>query len=905
MVSSSVKTQRPASRRSISSTLISLFRSNTVDDSSFGSDKATDSTQDMKRRRELLNTVDESNDDNDDSIILYESTQDEGHLHERPPVLPILPKQRLKLLRYKQMKRLQRDFKELNELKLNSAQSNRNVKSKLKSISSQPEKKRRKLAGGKKWVVNYEYDVSEFDDNEKKNSNALTKKSETSLLIDTPKINLTSSRSGVNDVEPQTLSRSESKLLFSIPASKDTTNKSETASESVVKIKQSTKSIDKEKNTPDVILPTIGFDFVKDGEDTPSKKAVITNKTSINILNQDKNDSVSSKKPFNFGISSKSEKANEKQEVNISNILSSGKETPKKDKISFSFGTKPSDNDNKSEPALSLDSVKKSENKPVFSFGSKDSSNNVDIPKAKPSFSFGNTSNNKPSFTFGAFSAATEAKETIQSNGSNVEGEDDKEESGRKRKKPAQNTSSTFSFSLGKPSSDTSTTDKKADDIPTPSFSFGAPSTSKPSESLTVGKPNTSSEKATPSFSFGKATDQTDGNKTDTPKPFTFGSTSNTSGSILNENTGAPETSKDVSKPSFTFGAPSSQPKESSNGDKLSKPAFTFGLPDAASSDKQDKKLAVGGLFKSSTTNTTENASASKPSFSFSLEGKKDSTPAPATGSPAFSFSKPGQGASAPPSSIFGGKEGDKPQQTNPLMGGASGGFKFNKDSLTNIGGTNSATPASVFGSSTGLAGQNNNNNNNNNAGKPAFSFGAGASATPSTGFSFGNAAPNAAPNPTFSQSQSPTPFGQTSQTQSAGSLFGNAQAGQTPPAQNTFKPSNVANFNFMSGASNVNPSSIFQPAAPQPTPQQIFGGSSAPAPMGGIGGVSNPFTAGGNTQGAMNLSMNNNMGMGMNPVGGAPMGGVPMGGAPMGGAPQAPPAGFPQRKLARMRQRR
>ncbi|XDT22357.1 Hypothetical protein J6896_04238 [Nakaseomyces glabratus] len=861
------KSQRPNVKRSISSTFKSLFRSSS---DTTKSDNCGDRNSEGKKRRKLLNTVEEQNldyskHDSDDSIILFDPVHStEG---QRPPLLPILPRQRLKLLKYKQLKRIEQDFKELSALIKNNKESYKpDNKLKFKSLLKKTDTKPKHSYKSNKWSAMYEYDPSEFDESE--TLVVEEDKRQTPINFEIQKANTPLSNRLI-EVPDSTkkITSAESDVLFNIPkAKKPSANgtSSNILSEKPV-IKNASKlptGLPKQEN---VLLPTVGFDFIKDSNETPSK--TLPSKNKPQLVNIDKTtDIIDSEKPkaplFSFGNNKTN--ATEKQEATIAENDKTGlaMDKPK----AFSFGL------NKEKPGQTLLGNTSSK----FSFGTSGSlSGESDATTKADNASQTNISSKiKPLFTLNS----------SESNKNREEKSDDEEdERDNKGKRRSSGNDKVPSFSFGNKATSLAPESQQK-----PSFSFGA----KPAESTST-KGTTATEK--PVFSFSIPPVQSD-EKKDKPIPLFGGLKATTdSGNVGNEK--KDEQSQNKTKPLFNFGPKVSNDNSGSpvTNESSTKPNFSFLKPANANtngtpadeSTKTDSSAATLSLpFGAKVSKPSED----KPAISFGF-GSSQSTEkqeqSKSTGTPSFTFSatksetQPKNDAQTSTGSLF--SLGSKATETaaNPTTSQPT--FQFGKAALKNDAA--SPSPSSVFGSSTGLA--------QSQQSKPAFSFNSAPNQVPGSGaqssFSFGK--PNAsAPPTTFPASQSPTPFGQTPapQISTPNALF-NAPMGANPqpqePAQ-VFKPAQTPNFNFMSGSSNINPAAVFAPSQPASVqPQQIFGGgmnsnpsmNTAGAP---VSGMANPFTSG--------------MGNGM--ATNAPQ---------MGMASEqksTPPPGFTQRRLARMR---
>ncbi|CAB4254228.1 similar to Saccharomyces cerevisiae YOR098C NUP1 Nuclear pore complex (NPC) subunit [Maudiozyma barnettii] len=844
--------------------------------------------------------------DNKNSIILYESED-----NSRPPVLPLLPIQRLRLLRQKQAMRFQLEKKQLESMKniksrlisngkaqdqyvddeaTNTSNNNNNIDDtviyhksftpspvkniptkqnniskiisskelppiSLKTIQNKKNyKKRQRKHVGSLWSAAFEYDISENaepieditkpvtidDDNNKKNVDK--------LITEIPSSSLFNSNNKLGDSTKIPLSSTQRDLLqngVQLPKNKATTNMISSPSSSLslslnggISLKKmpiqvasnETAKNDIEKKNSTVLLPTVGFDFIKNN-DTPSKKSPVGKSIGIKIDNKPED---STKKPL-FSFNAQSNASTNKINSKDNNLPKLSFNLPKTTTFSqpsiskpLSFGlNKPiiatsSGNDEDEEPRrkrrtqndISIDLTKGTDN-PVFSFGNsitKDTTTKETTPTDKIF---------PPQSTF-SFSA------------SKVEEED--------TKKVEINIDKTPSFSFGaKPVTDAK--DK-------PSFSFGVKSTTetsnKPSLSFGTSVPKhveavSSIGKTAPTFSFGNVSKVDDTNKT-TDKPtlpsFTFGSNKRRSSEIANIssvpsttetiasvkkistapsfNLGAKpavtETTPDnnVIKPSFTFGAPSGgSAAGTSNEDTVQKPSFSFMKPasNLKSADASVKPTALSFNFGAQNGNVAISEPKTTPLFGASNTASTE--PGAAKSNPSFTFGKKpeeikGTTPSVPSTSGFSFQRAPPTLQTtatNPLMGNSNvntgsastlfappSNFNFNQNAGNSLLDSktiqpNNGTPAFNIGM--------NSNNNQSNAGGSVFQTNNMGN---NSSFNFG--AQNQMSNNTFQ-----------------------------PPSQPSFNPSTTANFNF--GSAGGNPAAIFNSSGSSIQPQQIFGGSS------------------------------------------------------------------------------
>ncbi|SMN18948.1 similar to Saccharomyces cerevisiae YOR098C NUP1 Nuclear pore complex (NPC) subunit [Maudiozyma saulgeensis] len=920
-------------KRSISSTLMSLFKkdpqtknkdsanlleptqtqnkylnNDMVPDLPSSSFLQQDNVQNYKVPFNSENTIMKGN---GNSILLYESED-----NSRPPVLPLLPIQRLRLLRQKQAMRLQSENKQLESMKniksrlitnggrqdqyvddsismtnnndddTNNINNNtviyhksftpspiKNIPSKngknitgivspgelppiaLKTLQNKNKyKKRQNKNKGSVWAAAFEYDVSEkpevtneiihntvtitdIDDKNNNTSSLTTKLKPDSLFnynnkpADNKKISLTSTQRNLlqNGTE---LSKNKTATITS--SSKSLLNGSVSLKKLPMKITSNdamNSNIEKKNST--VLLPTVGFDFIKDN-DTPSKKSPVAKPLGINIDNNLEDQKI--KPSFSFNTKSNASitkpSSNDTPLPKLSfNLPKSTTSTQPSVKAPFSFGlNKPlsSSNENvdeeeprrkkRAQPDISID-LTKGTDKPIFSFGNsigndittKETTPVDKITPTQPSFSFGaskvaggnNTkvesssatepsfsfgtkpaveTNVKPSFSFGAKPSQDSTTKPSFSFGTSVTKPNEQAPSIGK-------TAPAFSFGT---TSKVAETDKVTDKPTLPSFTFGADNNNK--DSATTEKPIfpnvansvTSSKETstTPSFSFG-AKPAVTGTvpASDTSKPsFSFTAPS---GGV----TAAKESTDTTQKPSFSFGKPATTLGNVGTSDKPAVPGFNFGTKGENSAISEPKPTPLFGA--SNTTSAGSSATPVNPSFTFGKkpEEAKSTTPSvPSTTGFTFQRVPPTVGSTT----------------TNPLMGTSNvdtgnapsmftsppTGFNVNQDASNNPL-LNNKTIAPSNGTPAFNFGMNNNTNNQNNVGGSVFQTN-----------SMGN-------NSSFN-------FG--AQNQMSNNI-------SQPPSQPAFNPSTTANFNF--GSAGGNPAAIFSSSGSSIQPQQIFGGSS------------------------------------------------------------------------------
>ncbi|GAV49438.1 hypothetical protein ZYGR_0P00810 [Zygosaccharomyces rouxii] len=788
-------------------------------------------------------------------VIVYE-----GNSQVRPPVLPILPVQRLRLLRQKQEWRKRHDLNLLYLSPSNVASSSpsklniSNLSYKSSSTPSPtkmnhvvaPPLKRKKTSnnGGKgtKWSAEFEYDLAEYDTVERpgtppvQNELPFDQVSAHKTVVGPLKTSLLD-----QDVNSNQLSSIQRKVLLNGP-------------QSILPRRDSDKkeNVEKPVKTGEkVILPSVGFDFIK-SSDTPSK---------VKTQQRDEEDEEEEPKrkrkltepaqpSFKFGTGPAEKKDEEKQ------LTGFGAKKDEQSKPSFSFGEK---KDEQPKPAFSFGAKKDEQPKPAFSFGAK-----KDEPP-KPAFSFGEKKDEpaKPSFSFGTKKDEL-AKPSLSF--------------GDKKDEPAKP-----SFSFG----------AKKDESAKPSFSFGAKKdeneTSKPT--LNFGAKKDDNEPAKPSFSFGAKKDDNEPTK----PSFSFGAKDDEK-SKPTASFGAGVTTA----PSFDLGSKKDEPAEKP------KPAFSFGTR-----PNEKPSFAFGAK--------DDDPAKKKPAFSFGAKQDESKQDDKADSKPPFSFGAGADGPSKPTFSFGAKKEGtvfDKP--TPPLaqdaskQDGKSSGFSFNRLSQgaqpPSLGasapvaapsaptfsfgsGANDKPPASngpsVFAPTPQAAEKpfpfSRPNSNPSWPSQPGSAASAPGDNPPSMNFKFGSgsgssmpaaAPPPASTNPLVSNpfvnkpsgfafgSNSAAPFGASqAPSPSPGApapAFGNAasvspafgKSASPPvmpnfdPTKRAFTPSNSINLNFGGNAASTDPSRIFSGGStnsqPMPgtasTPQQVFGGSQPPAPIFGNG---------------------------------------------------------------------
>lgn len=861
------------------------------------------------------------------SLIIYETDS-----NVRPPLLPILPIQRLRLLRQKQEWRRQQNSNILFSLssqapsmgepasmKLYTADllnpntssfSNpssstpspikqgtitvKNTATNEKSVHIRMMKKRKIAEGtkrGTKWSGEFEYDLSEYD-------NAVKEKKEPRVPhIDSPTLSMskpsTAGRINDQDINSDELSATQKNVLLNGPES--LLNKKEGRSENKIATtlpKDTGESYSNYmgvkrgrgsgKESDKTILPSIGFDFIKDN-DTPSKKIspqelnVPYDKqaTSVSVNeNEGKLGSFTTvKPPMSFSLP-KANEANSKSEHSKSAFsfkpLNSDTKTSASSTPSLKFGNtakrmeKPSSilkPDQNIEPTFTLN--KQSGSQKV------DSDEDHDEPKRKRPVHVKEGRGDKFSLVPGTPSSQQGGTKVPFSFGGGIQENNDKRSSltlENKEKGTNGITTTIPSFTFGGKS------DRSSEPAP------GSTDTSKATApaGVTFGGNQKNDNIVKPSFTFGnKDTDLATAKpllsfnpKNSTVKPkFTFAPTKDDGDMSLpklsSDLTVTNENSAQVSKPSFSFrNVEVSKPSFSLNNGNISdgkkKPTFSFGttqdnafkngketsavsatvitgIHDASKAESASQPTAFSFNRISSANNET-----TKPTSLFPLD-KKEVAPqtgfsfgnnAPVDNSTAVSSTAPAVQNSSLNVGYSLGKSGLQADATNAWPGPESSNSTSNVSFNFKFGEANSGTKLNAPSPQPAISGSN-----------PFI----GASKV-TNGFSFGSAnfKPNGASvfnssQPSFGGGTTPSPsFGK--------SATPPVLAGSNAPSR-VFSPSSTVNLNFGNTAT-ADPSSIFsggptQPVAgttaPQyilgntPPPSQIFGGAPQPplAPFG------------------------------------------------------------------------
>ncbi|CAI4064803.1 hypothetical protein SUVZ_08G1350 [Saccharomyces uvarum] len=786
-------------------------------------DSDPESTLHVKKRKRMAGTSQHNDrivqDNSSVPIIIYGA---EGT--ERPPVLPILPIQRLRLLREKQKLRNMRDHRLLQASRVPSVSSSMfldpqekaddkesyirtsttpspikkaaytgeggdNTGIKLPVLRSLKNKANREKfqshSKGIVWSADFEYDLSEYDTMQKQqnNKNIITtstgeNKTETSNNdnknndvngnLAENSISASNFEDLRSDINSSRLSNSQKDLLLNGSTS-IVTKHATVPKDSAVTIKPLDtptlkKIAESKKDKESIVLPTIGFDFIKDNE-TPSKKtSPVANGSTDTVvkLNSARSDigkpaNIAEIPKLSFNIGQKTNEPKITEQSASSSPL-------------FNFGGKPD----------AASSIKK-----PFSFGKVTEREEMPMKPQAPAFSFskpGALSDTIPKSTAAAFSFGKHEKNDEQ-DGDDDDDDGDANEPKRKRRTQTSepvNAKSLFSLDY---KGEANKVEQKNSTSENPSFAFG--SSNKQVESG-------------PSFAFGKKPDEND--QTKSPIAFTFGKPVVAKGpeakssETLTSASGKPnftfgqsisENSSEASaKPAFSFSKSAKQPESDSTSNSADKPLFSFGgkpadiqaLPDDTTSKptfsfsktaQENSSVASDSKMPSFAFGASSNPSQQKSLFSF---GKPDAAKEPADSKSSFTFTKPSiekTDTKGAPSFTFGAPATNPIADNNtkpsfsfgvpkPIVPSAvmtagstdktSGGFSFSKFDDKK---ENSATPTPLFkrsASTTPVSTMGKPIGSNNTTSKSAFSFGtanteATNAAPSSTSFSFN--APN------------------------------------------------------------------------------------------------------------------------------------------------------------------
>lgn len=734
----------------------------------------------VKKRKRMSGTsqhIDSLIQDKNSAPIIIYGTENT----ERPPVLPILPIQRLRLLREKQRSRNIRELRLFQSTGLPSVTSSVILDSQgktdgkdsylrtsstpspikkgsctgqlsgeggentngglpiLKSLKNRTNRKKfQSQSKGTVWSVDFEYDLSEYNAIQKQNNNGNdidagsdqttvgNRKNNKNNGLNGNLATCPNPRSEIedlrSDINSNRLSNPQKKLLLNGPAS--TTTKTAVMQNNSVPNMESfdrptlKKTTEPKKDKESIVLPTIGFDFIKDNE-TPSKKTSPTTVSSAGAVFQSN---------LTMGGNDKSTKT---------------VETPI---LSFNFGhkaNKPKVADN-SVPSTTLfnfdrkpDTIS-SANQPYI-FGKTSEKGEKHTESEAPTLSFSKSApfsdippkSTAPAFFFG------EHKEKQVGNG------DSDEEPRRKRRAPVnEDTKAKPLFDFGKNSGQKEAKNEESEKVSSekPSFVFGS---------------NNKQTEHAPPFAFGKKADVT--GKTDSPTSFTFGKAA-----IVKEAHAKPsETPPTIAeKPPFTFGQSASENK---NSDGSAKPAFPFSRP----AEEQKGNSTPNSVAKSSFAFSSKPVDIQAPTdnktlkstFSFTKPSQKDSSVVSDPRKPSFTFA-PSKTTQQKPLFSFG-----KPDAAKEPPGSKTS-FDLTKPSAGETEKKATTQPFTFGGPAT--------NHTTDTSIKPSFSFGAPESTEPSTataagstgklsnGFSFtkfnGNKEKSSSPTSLFNGSASSTP---------------------------------------------------------------------------------------------------------------------------------------------------
>lgn len=820
----------PRQKRSISSTIVGFFKKESIIEQDHSSSQECDQEQRQQQQQEEEEEQQQQQQERPlkkqktdgksfacdaSGLILYESAT-----NERPPVLPILPLQRLRILRYKQQLRRKRYNLLAEQDSDNSVVTltlHEPVQKKLRIASKLPINKKVRTHQGRSWSGNFEYDLSEYDvvrkDNKIQTHDGIPsldspKLSHDILKKDSLPLKGVSKDSGLSETQMKLLSGG---TLF------DNKNGDKPHLVKIRKVEETELAPQNEKHI--AAQPSIGFDFIKksttEGKEpgTPSKLIP--------------------------------EKANGKKNLFVNPDTVTSGEKPKEGKAAENLDT--------GIPSFSFGKTETTANKEgkdaLFSSGKASAPLVEKAPGTNPGFSLGGSGSgeNKEEPKFSFLSGASTEKENTTNNGSLFGTSKPHEE------KPGSGSSFSFGSGISKPEGSSkpgplfggkpSKVEPDNGNLK-PAFSFGTITSTAEDKKDKSKLPTSSSlapsdkqDSTKPVFSFGTGTISSGEEKKQQLKPsFAFGTTAGT-GASADDNVQKPkftfdsipstENKKQSPKPSFSFGATSGEKKEE-------KPAFSFG---SLSTDKKNDVPVLSTApdsIKPAPAPAPAPASASAPSFSFGSSvssSKKENTPKTV--------------------SLFGNTNENKPAAT------ASGGFKFDMTGFNSAESSKPAVPSFSFGNPSskdapsGLP--------TVASSKPSFNFG-GATASQSLG------APQpqqAASGFNFSApaSQQSNGFGFTSSSTTrnnspsfGGSVNGNQQqafnagfgtnntASPTPPPfggsvtpafpsangasqSRPFSPSNTVNLNFGNNGASQSPGAIFAGASNSATPSQLFGG--------------------------------------------------------------------------------
>ncbi|AAS51153.1 ACL075Cp [Eremothecium gossypii ATCC 10895] len=743
-------------------------------------------------------------------LILYESD-----VAVRPPVLPILPLQRLRMLRHRQeLRRRQYQLAPLVQsghggriVSEASGEGWRRIAGGTRSASALG-----RAGTGKKgrlWSSNFEYDLSEYDVLKKQKLN--TRDAKDITMLDSPKLSeevvLKNGAARRDAGEPpfsSNLSRAQLKLLTGCESPALLRGEAAAGGKSIDGRTPYSKPHDGAAAGPKK-MPSVGFDFLlKADADTPSKTKLPALPAPAVSLTLDEN------RPAQPSRAEETVRPAETPSAPLLAFGNQGQDVSKpaaQPQLSFTFGApKAAGGKDVAEPAIKATSPEESTKKPAFSFNISNGGAN------KAPFSFGasaqtqnsgttsNTPNGgaqgsaKPTFSFGQNFGASQQAE----NKPNTTSSEDKSSPSKDAPAPpifgnGKPTVSGFSFSNG--SREATVPSKKADSTSgnptlmfgngiqnkepqtTPTFSDDKKDTSsKPTFQFVIpAKSNTNASNTNTTFgttmngnSVSSATNLFSGSSSETAK-----SSNNQAVPTLSDGSAVKGTSLDRQNTlsPVTFGAPSAQPTTSGS---LGAAPFSFKTttPDT-SNPTNPPSLLFGnnvngnGSLSSTSAPVTSGAASNSGGFKFDMSGFKNNQ---GVTSPVPTFSMNNNVSQRPGNNMA--LNGSSMSIANAPQPQQATAFGFPQDSVSNGttafgSGLTTANNSPAFGIST------NNNNSNNNQPAAAFTFGSNAgSPAPSL---FANSASSAL------QNNRPVAFTPSS---SVNLNFGGAPAASLDPSQ-------------------------------------------------------------------------------------------------------------------------
>lgn len=800
-----------------------------------------------------------------DSMIVYE-TEADGRV--RPPILPILPVQRLRLLRQKQEWRRRvsssmllalsgppgtgSDISVLNPSFSRESSSTPSPvkKAVIKDLAGNLKTLKRTKADngrsrGTKWTAEFEYDLSEYD-NHKKEAGT-TSGDPSDYHMGSPTLSVVK-RSSMHSEYPQdigtnTLSKAQREVLLKgQPAGHVGTKNPAVVSDSR---KLTLKPDGKEKRETDKnILPSVGFDFIK-ANDTPSKISSAKSSglqtptdSKTNAFKFSSQTKQSNNPEFSFAASKTDNKSQQRETEH------GDEDEPRRKKTAF----RNSDGTRQSALAKSEEALGDASGKSQFAFGS------TTTPDGKKA--------SIPSFTFGRKPETTSEPKPVVSFGKEVTGDQKAKTTGAPSFSfPAKHAKENPSFSFGGKPNDTTTA---ADSLPsdklalvpaeksaipeidssapklTFNFSGGADPSKEQTEKsvLTLGGNDVAEKNSTaaaPAFSFGKGAVM-DKKDASTAPAFSFGK-------------GAAIDKKDASTaPAFSFG------KGAVTDKKVTSPAPAFSFTNAAT---KAVSPAVPALSGGAEVGLDKNPATTGPSFSFGNGASTDSKNPPSV--PSFSFGNDSTKGSTAPSSFSFSKDSGSVARKEP----SNSAFNFGSKDAPSTKPEAATKPAAGFSFSRPPDG---------NAAKPSFSFGKSDALENNTP-SFGLANPPATALPASTNSgfnfnkgsnlgTEPNPNDAKAAGTSFGFKFGSGSNSPVTTEQTTtagvssnanpFINGSKPNNGFTFGTSAGNAGATTQPLLHQPqplqsglgrTPSPAFGKSASPPVDNGSNNPSRAFT--------------------------------------------------------------